>query len=205
MTILDVGPAAYHRRRALHASDWLTANIAAPREERDRATTYQVAAEESAKFVENSALPPQLPDLEALFIKTRNRLYFWQAIAWALRNPQKANKARTSAAQIPDWCLEPLKAVATRLVSLGMPGTPRGSAANVQKALGLISKGANAYGARARQNQRQHAVAFAAKLEAAGLTPQRARKVVFPRITDAGSLRRAVRRATAARKPQVKP
>jgi hypothetical protein len=205
VTTLNAGLAGYHWRRAHHASAWLAANAKTDRKNRDDALAYRVRAEISAKWFEDDTPPAEPPDLKALFIETHNRLYFWQALWWALSKPGKVDESGSVTLQIPDWCLIPLKSLAGRLLHLGRPGAPRATAANVQKALKLISQGSNAYIHRERRRQTQSAVDLAVALQAAGLTPQRARKVVFPNVNNDRALRRASKRATPVRKAPVRP
>jgi hypothetical protein len=201
---LNAGLAAYHRRRADHAAKWRAANTTADRKDQEQAVTYQVQAEIAEKWFEEDTPASDPPDLKALFLETHNRLYFWQALWSALSKPRKADASGEVTLQIPDWCLIPLKSLAGRLLHLGKPGAPRATSANVQKALKLISQGSNAYLARDRRRRSQSAIDLAGALEAAGLTPQRARKVVFSHINDDRALRRAGKRGRPARKPPMR-
>jgi hypothetical protein len=152
---------------------------------------------------------PEPLDLERLHQASGNPLYMWAAVFRVLydaphdQSPEHApaTGGEPEPVMIPAWCVEPLRAAVARLLGLGLAGLPPATSANVAEALGLISQGYSAYKMRERETRDRGLAGFLAELEAAGLPPQRARKVAFPQVSDADALRRAARRVTRAANP----
>lgn len=196
---------SYWQRRADYAEGWLSKNSDAPQEDRDRAFAEKVWCSDNAKTAGGIKSKIEPLDLEQLYRQTRNPLFMWAGICAAL-NGWDSRRASPSdpypePPPIPAWCVAPLRSAANALVALGQPGHPEATNPNIASALKLISQGRNAYKERPRVMERRRLVEAAAKLQNAGLTPQRARRVVFPSISDGRSLRRAARKAA----PRVKP
>jgi hypothetical protein len=200
---------AHWQRRADHAKAWLEANPEAPQDERDKAYACQVSSLRNAATAGGMKAEPAALDLERLHEATENPLYMWAAVFRVLydaphdRGPERAPATGGEAGPvtIPAWCVAPLRAAVARLLGLGLAGLPPATSENVARALGLISQGYNAYKMRERETRERGLAGFLAELEAAGLPPQRARKVAFPQLSDADALRRAARRVARAAKP----
>lgn len=196
---------AYWQRRADYARAWISRNPNASQEDHDRAFAQQVWCSGNAETAGGMRSKFEPIDLEQLHRETKNPLFMWAAISAAL-NGWKSRRASPSdpypePPPIPAWCVAPLRSAANALVVLGQPGCQEVTSQNVANALKLLSKGRNAYKDRSRVMERRRQVEAAAKLQDAGLTPQRARRVVFPNISDDRALRRAAKKAT----PRVKP
>lgn len=196
---------SYWQQRADYAEAWLLENPNASQKNRDRAFAQQIWCSEHAKTAGGMRSKIEPLDLEQLHRQTKNPLFMWAAICAAL-NGWKSHRASPSdpypePPPIPAWCVAPLRSAANALVALGQPGHSDATSPNIASALKLISKGRNAYKERPRAMEHQRLVEAAAKLQNAGLTPQRARRVVFPSISDDRSLRRAAKKAA----PRVKP
>jgi hypothetical protein len=189
---------AYFQRHVDHVTAWLAANSDAPREQRDSAFAYRVAMERNARTAGGAIQDEYVPlDLQRLYTETKNPLFVWQAISWALQSAKLGNGTdRAASIELPVWCIPMLRQIAAQLVVLGQPGTPRATTANVVKIIGLTSRGSSAFKDRDRRMRDLHKATYVAELVDAGLPVGRARKVGFAKIHNERSRRRASKRVT---------
>jgi hypothetical protein len=194
--VFDRMETAYFQHCADHASAWLAANATAPEETRDRAFAHVVVNTRLANRSEDRVLPrPSAKELDETYQETRNPLYAFEQIAYALNDstPSKELFGPINV-ELTYLSAQMLYNLVNELLLLGQPGYPPATPRNVLKALALFSPGTSAYARRKRRWRDQFGAALEAELVAAGMTARRARAVGFPHITDPRSLRRVSKR-----------
>ena len=193
---------AFWNRCVGHADDWLQKNSAVAEKVRDLARAYKVTVARNARNCAEkwkNVLP--IDSLEELYKETNNPLYVWQAVSKAFHDSNmkksggiEAFLKQEEAFSIPDWCAREIGRVAGTLSCLGLGTDGRVTTEEIAKALRLTSRGSSAYRMREKRREDQNKADYIRELIASGMTPQRARAVVYPQIADARALRRAGRK-----------
>jgi hypothetical protein len=191
---------SYWTRCAEHADRWLQEHTSADQKSRDRAFGYRLASRlhaESAGGLRSPFCPESQEDLRIRYEKTKNPVYLWRAFSRFLHSFDAGNKAP----EIPEWFVQPLRMVSAQLATLGLPGMPAPTAANIKAIMGLTKRGTNAVTMAARQRELEAQAEWIAKLNAAGLPVTRARAVAYGfRTTDPGTQRRKHKKGAAGPK-----
>jgi hypothetical protein len=175
-TIITNAASRFWRRRAEYAASWLEKNPDASVEERDMAFSYEVAARQNSYSAGGIRKDPRIDsrdDLQRRFEETQNPVYLWRALSQLLQNLEPGDRSP----RLPAWCVAPLRSIAGRIATLGLPGMPEATPASISMVLGFTKQGRNAFVMAERQQTLEDEAEWAATLHAEGLPLDRARAV----------------------------